>query len=209
MVNAAASVMSGDERARVGAAIKDAEKGTAGEIFVVVARTSDDYRFIALLWATLAALPVPLPLLFLTEMPASEIYFVQLAVFAVIAIVLSLPGIRPLVVPGAIKIRQAHRLAMEQFLAHGLHMTEARTGVLIFVSLAERYAEVVADAGIARTVEQRAWDDLIARLLSQIRADKLADGLVEAVEAAGGILAKHFPVRPGDRDELANDLVLI
>ena len=176
---------------------------------MVVAKASDDYGFVALLWATLAALVVPLPLIFLTRVPAVQIYAAQLAVFVVLAIVLSLPSVRPLVVPRTMKTREAHRLAVDQFLAHGLHMTEARTGVLIFVSLAERYAEVVADAGIAAKVKQADWDGLIGQLLARVRAGELAAGLVEAVGVSGRLLADHFPVGAGDRNEIVNDVVLL
>src|SRR5262249_37703095 len=161
---------------RVREAIARAEKTTAGEIFAVVAHEADDYRLIPLLWATLVALAVPLPLLFVqipgswvdeasgdwravvsVLLPAAWIYGIQLIVFVVLAVVLSLPGIKPLIVPGSVKRARAHGLAVEQFLAHGLHVTEARTGVLLFVSLFERYAEIVADAGIASRVEQNVW----------------------------------------------------
>ena len=111
--------------------------------------------------------------------------------------------------PRSIKRARAHRARVEQFLAHGLHTTEARTGVLVFVSLAERYAEIVADAGIAAKVEQRVWNETIARLLAETRAGRLADGLVGAIERAGAVLAAHFPPRPATANELPNELILL
>jgi putative membrane protein len=213
------------ERLAIRAAIGAAEKATAGEIFVVVAEESDEYRLIPVLWATLVALLMPLPFL-LAEFalggrdgaawgsPAGgfspvALYLGQLAVFIVLAVVLSLPGVKPLVVPKSVKRQRAHDLAMAQFLAHGLHTTEARTGVLIFVSLLERYAEIVADAGIAAKVEQATWDGSLATLLADIRAGHLAEGLVSAVRRAGAVLAEHFPPRPRDRNELPNDVILL
>jgi putative membrane protein len=218
------------ERLKVREAIAAAEKQTIGEIFAVVAREADDYRLIPLLWATLVALVVPLPLLFVSvpadwlagaagdwgganaadvPLPAGLIFLIQVVVFIVLAIVLLLPGIKPLVIPESVKRGRAHALASEQFLAHGLHTTEARTGVLIFVSLFERYAEIVADAGIAAKVEQAVWDESLAQLLAEIRAGRLADGLVGAIGRAGTVLAVHFPPRPRDRNELPNDLVIL
>jgi putative membrane protein len=218
-------------RLRIRDAIASAEKTTSGEIFAVVARSADEYRFIPILWAMLAALFVPMPLLFAKipsgwvsaagspwdqaldpiglPLPATWIYLLQLIVFLVLAVVLSLPAIKPLLVPATVKRHHAHGLAVEQFLAHGLHITEARTGVLIFVSLFERYAEIVADAGINGKVDQAVWDELIAALLADIRAGRLDDGLVGAVTRAGVILAAHFPPRPPNRDELPNDLILL
>ncbi len=201
--------LSEGDRARVRDAIAAAEARTAGELFVVVARVSDDYRFIPLLWATLAALAVPLPLLFLTLWPAGEIYAIQLAAFVVLAILLSVPPLHMLAVPNSVKRARAHERAVEQFLAHGLQMTEARTGVLIFVSLAERAAEIVADAGIAARVPQSAWDEAMGGLITEVRDGRLGDGLVAAVGAVGAVLTAHFPPRPGDRNEIANDVILL
>ena len=117
--------------------------------------------------------------------------------FLVLALVLSLPAVRPRVVPARVRHGRAQALAVQQFLAHGLHTTEARTGVLIFVSLAERHAEIVADAGIAAKVEQAVWDGILGALLAEIREGRLAEGLVAAVDGVGEVLARHFPPRAG------------
>lgn len=204
-----ADIVSKEDRGRIGAAVKAAEAKTSGEIFVVVARQSDDYRFIPILWATLVALVEPLALIYATNLPASIIYAMQLAAFVILAFVLSLPSVRPQVVPSGIKHARAKALAVQLFLAHGLHTTEARTGVLIFVSLAEHHAEIVADTGIASRVDQKTWDAAMATLVAEIRAGRLADGLLAAVAATGAELARHFPKRAGDRDELPNELVVL
>jgi putative membrane protein len=201
--------LSDQDRARIRDAIAEAEAKTAGEIFVVVAGSSDDYRLVALLWATLAVLFVPLPLIFLTLTPALHIYLAQLAIFVVVSMLLSLPPLHIAVVPHTLKKARAHARAVEQFLAHGLHTTEARTGVLIFVSLAERYAEIIADTGIAAKVEQSVWDEAIAGLIAETRAGRLGEGLLQAIARAGAVLAAHFPPRPGDVNELPNDLILL
>ena len=201
--------LSEEDRLRVRDAVAAAEATTTGEIFVVVADASDEYRFIPLVWATLAALVVPLPLTLLTTLPATTVFADQLAVFIILALVLSWPGLRAQVVPARVKHGRAHALAMQQFLAHGLHVTEARTGVLIFVSLAERHAEVVADAGIAAHVGQREWDGVVAALTSEIRQGRLAEGLIAAINDAGAVLARHFPADPNDRNELSNEVVLL
>jgi putative membrane protein len=201
--------VSDQDLVRIRDAIAAAEAATAAEIFVVVARQSDDYRLVALLWATLAMMFVPLPLIFLTLIPALHIYLVQLGVFVLVSVVLSLPPLGIAAVPHTLKRERAHARAVEQFLAHGLHTTEARTGVLIFVSFAERYAEIIADTGIAAKVEQSVWDEAIAKLIDETRAGRLGEGLVHAITRAGEVLAMHFPPRPGDRNELPNDLVLL
>jgi putative membrane protein len=198
-----------NDRARIRTAIGRAEARTAGEIYVVVARVSGDYRLVPLVWALLAALLVPLPLIAFTSLSAGVIYLAQLALFAATGIVLSLPGIWPRIVPAPVLSDECHARAVEQFRAHGLDITANRTGVLIFVSLTERYAEIVADTAIAAKVRQEVWDDLIARLIAEISGGRLAEGMIGAVERAGTILEEYFPIQPGDRNELVNDIVLL
>jgi putative membrane protein len=201
--------LSDTDRARIRDEVAAAEKNTAGEIFTVVAEQSDEYRTIPILWATIAALIVPLPLIFFTLWPASLIYSVQLLTFVVLGIVLSLPRVRLAIVPASIKRDAVRALAARQFLAHGLTGTADRTGVLIFVSLAERQAEIIADTGIASKVGPEVWDQAMAALLLQVKAGRLAEGLIAAVRMSGAVLAEHFPPRPDDRDELGNDVVIL
>jgi putative membrane protein len=197
------------DRVRVRQAVAAAEAKTIGEIFTVVAEESDDYRFIPILWATLVALVVPLPLIFLTLLPASLIFLIQLVAFIVLALGFSLPDVRPRMVPPGVKHAAARALAVKQFLAHGLHTTEARTGVLIFVSLAERHAEIIADAGIAAKVDGAVWQAAMDKLVAEVSAGRLADGLIAAIESTGAVLARHFPPRARDRNELPDDIVLL
>ena len=205
----ATPVLSDFDRARIKNAVAEAEKKTAGEIFTVVARESDDYRFIPILWATLIALVVPLPLIFLTLLPASLIFLIQLAVFVILALALSHPTVKPHVIPHGVLHGAVRTLSVQQFLAHGLHTTEQRTGVLIFVSLMERRAEIIADAGISAKVDDAVWQAAMEKLVGEIRAGRLADGLIAAIETTGTVLARHFPQGANDRNELPNGLVLL
>jgi putative membrane protein len=193
-----------NDRTRIVAAIREAETRTAGEIYCVIARASSGYRLVPLAWAALIALAVPWPLIYLTLWPASVIFFIQLAAFLVAVIGLSSRGLRMLIVPPRAKRDRAHGEAVRQFLSHGLHQTESRTGVLIFVSVAERYAEVVADAGIDQKVESGTWDEAVAVLIKGIREERPADGFVAAIEKCTAVLAQHFPAGPNNRDELPN-----
>jgi putative membrane protein len=194
---------------RVVAAIRAAEMRTAGEIFCVVTHASSSYLLVPVAWAALIALLVPLPLIYLTGLPAGTIYMLQLAVFIVAMLVLSIPAIRFRIVPKAAMHRRAHAEAMRQFLAQGLHLTENRTGVLIFASIAEHYAEIVADRGINDKVTPDVWQHAVAAMIEAIRDGRPGDGFVAAVEQCGDVLARHFPPGAINRDELPNKLVVM
>jgi putative membrane protein len=197
------------DKTRIVDAIRAAEVKTSGEIFCVIAGHSSDYRLVPLAWAAAVALVVPAPLIYFTLWPAAVIYLIQLVAFIVVALVLSLPAIRFRIVPRRTQHARAHVEALRQFFAHGLHLTENRTGVLIFASVAERYAEIVADAGINTKVAPQVWDEAIAALIAAIRDGRPGDGFVIAIVRCGAVLAEHFPPGALNRDELPNRLVEI
>ena len=194
---------------RVVAAIRTAEVRTSGEIYCVVTHSSSSYRLVPIAWAALVALAVPLPLIYLTSWPAETIYLLQLALFIVVAGVLSLPALRFRIVPKRAMHARAHVEAMRQFLAQGLHLSESRTGVLVFASVAERYAEIVADSGINARVSANIWEDAIAALITAIKAGRPGDGFVSAVEICAEVLATHFPPGAINKNELPNRLVVM
>lgn len=195
------------DRARIAEAIRAAETQTSGEIYCVIARASSDYRLVPLAWAALIALLVPLPLIYLTYWPAVVIYVIQLVTFAVVLIGLSHPSIRFKIVPPRTKRDRAHAEAVRQFFARGLQNTARRTGVLIFVSVAERYAEILADAGIDQKVGPQTWDDAVAALIGGIKRGRAADGFVDAINRCTAVLALHFPPGAINRDELPNAII--
>lgn len=197
------------DRTRVSKAIEKAEKKTSGEIVAVIAESSDDYMFIPLLWAALLALMVPLAMFMLSAWPAAHVYALQLAVFAAGALAVQWWPLRIALVPRAVKRARAHRHAMEQVMAQNLHTTKARTGVLIFVSVAERFAEVIADEGIYKKVSPDVWDDAVARLGADIGRGEVAAGFIKAIEQCGSVLGEHFPPRKTDANELPNHLIVL
>jgi putative membrane protein len=98
---------------------------------------------------------------------------------------------------------------MEQFLVQNLHTTAGRTGVLIFVSVAERHAEIVADSDIEARVPKGTWQEIVSRLTAAFTAGNHADGFVAAIEEVGGHLANHFPPGTADLNELPDHLIVL
>ena len=201
------------DHARIAVAIREAETATTGEIFAVFARRSDSYffpsAFVALALSLLAGLLTGLAAyLSGVHLPALALETTQaVGALAILALLGLVPRLRLALVPAGLKTERAHRMAMAQFMAHNLHATAERTGVLIFVSEAEHHAEIVADAGIHAKVPQAEWDAIVLVLTEAARADRLADGMVEAIAHAGRLLATHFPAGAGNPNELPDRLV--
>ena len=202
-------MLSTDDQTRLANTIRDVEDDTSGEIVVVVAEQADAYRAIPLLWAFLVALALPWPLIEFTELGTSRIFMLQLGVALALSLVLSLPQLRFLLVPRSIKRAQAHEAAAREFIRRGLTRTRDKTGVLIYVALAEHHAEILADTGIADRIDAEIWADIVADLISAIRAGRMTEGLIEAIRRTGAILAEHAPPRLDDVDELPNKVIIL
>jgi len=129
----------------VSAAIREAERHTCGQIVCVFARSSSDYAYVPILWASVLALLVPWPLIDFTLWTVQRIFLLQLVVFIVAAFIFSWTPLRLALVPRPIQRVRAHRAALEQFVIRRVTHTRNRCGILIFVSLAEHYARVIAD----------------------------------------------------------------
>lgn len=192
---------SADDRQAVAAAIREAERKTCGQIVCVLARSSADYAHVPILWASALALLAPWPLIEFTEWSVQRIFLVQIVVFIAAALAFSWTPLRLALVPRAVKRARAHHAALEQFVVRRIAHTKNRTGVLIFVSLAERYARIIADEGIAQKVSGAEWQAAIDALTSHMRAGRIAAGFTAAVERCGAVLATHAPP-----DGAANEL---
>ncbi len=204
-----------DEHGRISEAIKAAERETSGEIHCVVCGQSDDYFLAA--GFVLACMVMAMTLLvgwlsfrYWLDIGAVAFSVMQICAFlAGLAIIRVWPALRIRLVPKSLRYRRAHGHAARQFLARNIHATEARTGVLIFVSLAERYAEIIADDGLSVHIDQTEWDRMITELTAGIARGQLADALIETVRQSGALLARHFPAGPDDRNELPDHVVEI
>ena len=111
--------------------------------------------------------------------------------------------------PRAARRAVAHRVAMEQFSIRGIARKKERSGILIFVSLAERYARIVADDGIAARVPQSEWQEAVDELVAHMKGGNMADGFISAIEKCGNVLAINFPRSETSRDVLPDRIYLI
>ncbi len=199
---------------KIATKIKDVESKTSGEVVVVLAKQSDEYRYIPTLWAALIALFVPLIFIIssnlLNVFGFSGVYFLQLVVFLLTVLLLRIEKLKFLLIPKYIQKKRAMRLAREQFLTQELHSTQDRTGVLLFISLSERYVEVIADNGIYLKLDKVIWQNIVDNLINNIKQDKMSTGILSALDEIGSLLQEHFPAdAKADKNQLPNHLILI
>jgi putative membrane protein len=127
--------------------------------------------------------------------------------FLAVRYLLAIPALRMAMTPGATKSRRVRRRALLLFRTAAEARTARLTGVLLYLSLDEHRAEIVADEAIASKVPPDVWGEAMAALVDEVRHGRIAPGMALAVEKAGLILAAHCP-RSGDNpNELPDRLI--
>lgn len=208
-------------------AVAEAESGTSGEIVTVLADRSDGYTDVILIGAiavafTAMSLFAVLPEFFLDlwhslrggwgeefstgELATATILLGLLGFFASWAL-LSIDAIRFALVPGPIKSKRARDAAIRHFKVGAERRTHGRTGILLYLSMREHRAEIVADEPIAEQVPAEVWGEAMADMLGEIRKGCLAEGLAAGVRDVGKVLAEHFPRGEHDENELPDRLI--
>jgi putative membrane protein len=203
------TLLTKDEQRQVAQSITQAERTTDAEIVTVLAPRADDYVHTSLLWASLVALIVPGAINYGTDwLSLHQLLAVQWGLFIVLALLFRIPAIATRLVPRHIRHWRAASLARRQFLEQNLHHTRGETGMLIFVSEAERYVEILVDRGISSKLPDSTWDPIIATFTAHVRRKQTLQGFVKSIESCGAVLAEHLPAT-SQRNELPNRLVVL
>lgn len=216
----------GEEHGRISAAVAQAEHSTDGEIVTIVTDWSDHYHDVSLYYAAavmlaalglFAAFPglLDAKLALITGGWGEAERHLQFALLVVVQAVLFLAvrfgfealPFRGVLIPSAVRGRRVRRRAVQFFKASAEKRTAARVGVLLYLSLAEHRAEIVADEAIVAKVDDAVWGEAMVALIDRIRVGDPAGGMAEAVARIGTVLAQHFPKTESDVNELPDRLI--
>jgi putative membrane protein len=203
------AMLTEQEQEKVSAAIHEVESRTDAELVTVLASQADAYVYIPTLWAAALALVSPWALGFTPLwLEVGDLLIIQLIVFVVLAFALRFPPIMFRLVPKSVRHWRASNLARREFLEQNLHHTKGDTGLLIFVSAAEHYVEILADRGISEQVPDEQWQRIVAAFVEHVKAGRTLEGFVECIEACGELLATHIPAT-AEKNELPNHLIIL
>jgi putative membrane protein len=215
-----------DDHGRLSDAVRAAEADTSGEIVTIIADRSDAYHDVGLHYAILAMLLVPVlfaafphwpdAILKLVtsgwgerEMPALYvlIFFLMTLVFLIVRYTLAIMPLRLALTPKATRRRRVRRRAIDLFKVGTEKRTTGRTGILIYLSMGEHMAEIVADEAIYTRVPDTEWGDAMAAMIDHVGAGRVTDGMIAAVEKVGAILAANLPRDAADKNELPDRVI--
>ncbi len=208
-------------------AVAAAEHHTSGEIVTVVTDISDHYNDISIAWATAMAF---LALSVVAIFPAfylDKLSWImggwehEYSAGEYLALVLLFMGLKwlgtwllmkwmPLrmaLTPKHIKLARVRARAITMFKVGTESKTVGRTGVLLYLSMKEHRAEIVADEAIASKVDPAVWGDAMVALLDHVKAGRPGEGMTAAVKQMGVVLAEHFPRGSENPNELPDRLI--
>ncbi len=217
------------DQARIAAAIAQAEARTSGEIVCTLSLERHRYAEWLLALAAVLAFTIPTLATFagfgptawaatlgvwqtapLTDIETVELFVLAQAVTLLVAtLVLWWSPFAQRWAPTSLRQERVHEVALKQFLARGIHLTKARTGVLIHVSAEDHIVEVVADEAIYKQVSPDHWAQTVEALLTGLKRNDPAQGFTDAIALAGQVLATHFPPTTENPDELPNRLLIV
>lgn len=223
------------DKVAVDAAIREVESKSSGEVVVMVVDSSDRYADVDSIIAVIAGALIsiyPAEIIFLksqhfitkyfplfnwsasipetTRFAAGLLAFMVMcvAVFFPMRYVLSrFPVVKRLFLTDRRMDWEVRERAIRAFYQHGLHQTRDETGVMFLISLLERKVYVLADKGIYAKISQSDLDGFSSSVASGIAHKRTAEALAEAIRALGADLAKHFPRKADDTNELPNEII--
>lgn len=218
--------LTADDHQRVSAAIALAEEKSDGEIIAVTAQKSDAYHDVALHFAVLATFlwlgataiwPGLLESIYAglfggwdeagkQALHTIQLFFALLAFLSVLGAMRWMP-LRMALTPGSTKTRRVRRRAISVYKSGAERRTIGRTGILIYLSMAEHRAEIVHDDAITEVVEPDTWAEAMISLLGPVKEGRIADGICDAIEDIGAVLATHFPKSSEDTNEIPDKLI--
>lgn len=115
-------------------------------------------------------------------------------------------GLSPLVLLKGITPRAR---AVQVFSQLHVWDTEENTGVLLYLQLIDRDIEIVADRGINARVPQEQWEAICQRMESAFRVDRFEEGVIAGLQEITALLAKHFPARAENPNEMPDKPVVL
>ena len=184
-----------DEHGRIDAAMDAVKRDTSADLCVAVTRVSDRYALYPIASAAIAAILLgALVSMLRPDFSSRLVIAIQLWSLIVLTLIFDWLPIRLSLVPKRHKHARAWQLAHREFNAHVLAKPDQPHRILLFVSLGERYVEIIADHETHALAPDGTWNKIVDRFLTTVKAGHVADGVLDAIAACAAVLREHHPV---------------
>jgi putative membrane protein len=213
--NFAEKIILKEEIARITAAVREAESKTSGEIIpMIVSRSAAvghvPYQCFLLILSSSLLLLLGWPSWWAWPhtWQAGALIGLTLVSFAAGFVLARIQFVQRWLVPDADEEAQVWRRAQAEWAQHKMEVTKSRSGILLFVSVLERRAVILADEGIAKRYDPATWQEVVSLLTGHLRRGEWAIGFERAIERCGEILATHLPSSADNPNEYRDELII-
>ena len=203
-------------------AIVDAEKHTSGEIIPVIASASGRYDRAEDIFGLIFSLICVATgwCLFHNETSSTSwssfsfdltsiLLTVLLGFISGVLLTHFFPVLRLPFIPDSEVEAEVDRAAAAAFQQNRLRNTKDSTGILIYISLYEHQVRIMGDDAISAKLSQADWSRICDSIVTNFRQKQYTTGIVDGITQTGNLLAEHFPINADDKDELANELIIV
>lgn len=209
-----------EQVAEISKAVHAAELGTGGDIVPMIVRRSSAVRHVPLvLGLCFALLFLGVEMLGLNGWYVSDLlpflmgHWVYQLFFLVVLLVIAwglshLHPVQRFLTSDEDEKEQVEKRAQLEFFLHRLNRTHKKTAVLIFISVMERRAVILADEGIAKHLPPHIWEEVLKPLTGFLRGGEWAQGIQDAIRRSGELLKQHVPQSGAVANEISNNLII-
>ncbi|MEM6476128.1 MAG: hypothetical protein AAF687_08180 [Pseudomonadota bacterium] len=226
------SYLTEEQHKIVSDAVGAAESTTSGEIVTVLADRSDGYTEVVHMWCAAMSFTAmslfalfPEPFLNLWDGTVGSLLFggwyhewttgelasmtigMGLLAYIIGLLAFMYEPLKFAAIPGPVKTSRVHKQAVKHFKVGAERRTTGHTGIMIYLSMKEHRAEIVADEAIASKVSADVWGEAMVDMISEIKRGRIAEGMACGVRDVGVVLTEHFPSGEDDENELPDRLI--
>lgn len=200
--------LSKEDKKDISNSIKHLEKHSEAELVAVMAEKSGEYDYA---WLVIGFFLVVIVSIFaITDFTISNLNLlvIQMTCMAsFLALSFFFEGFLIKALPNVYKHKKASIHANKLFNQLGITRTKSHIGIMFFVSVSERYVEIVVDEGVKEKIDKSYWENVVANFIKSVKKDEFAIGYIQAINECSEILTKNFPIKSDDKNELPDEVI--
>ena len=188
--------------------IENLELQSSAELVAVVTKRSASYKYISSLLSISFLAFLSIILVLFTQIHSLLLLEIQLFVFIALYLLLEkFDNIIMLILPKFYKYNISKEYANKQFSNLGLNRTKTNQALMFFVSLDEKYVEIIADNTISSKISNEFFQEIVDAFILDVKNGQLSNGYLKAIQACSNKLIQEFPIQDNDENELSNDVI--
>lgn len=197
-----------NEKNEISKEIENLEKQSSAELVAVITKQSSSYKFETILVSILFTLFISILILLIDTISPIKMFQWQIMSFIFAYFILyKFETILFRILSKKYKYEKASEYANKQFLNLGLQTTKTKQAIMFFVSIDEKYVEIITDSAIKEKIDNKYWQEIVNIFIEDVKKNQLANGYLKAIKSCNEILIKNFPIKDNDENELSNEVI--